>query len=102
MPTQGQRSFVRKLGDDPDWRAAAFLLERGYRERWGRAEPPQNSPTITLTDKQLTALLEALRYVEARHVTPPIEAEATRGCPATTSRDALHVKGLSLQATNGT
>jgi hypothetical protein len=54
---EGELNLVRKLEADPDWRAAAFLLERGYRERWGKAEPPRSRPTITLTDEQLTALL---------------------------------------------
>jgi hypothetical protein len=35
---EGEVNLVRKLEADPDWRAAAFLLERGYRERWGRAK----------------------------------------------------------------
>jgi hypothetical protein len=76
---EGEGNLVRKLEADPDWRAAAFLLERGYRERWGRAEPQQNSPTITLTDDQLQALTEGLRYVRARDVTPSIETQATSG-----------------------
>ena len=41
---EGELNLVRKLEDNPDWRAAAFLLERGYRERWGKAEPQQSSP----------------------------------------------------------
>ena len=53
---EGELNLVRKLDDDPDWRAAAFLLERGYRERWGKEEPQQSSVTITLTDEQLAAL----------------------------------------------
>jgi hypothetical protein len=76
---EGELKLVAKLEADPDWRATAFLLERGYRERWGRAEPQQSSPTITLTDEQLQALTDGLRYVQARDVTPPIEAPATSG-----------------------
>src|SRR5262249_54763403 len=53
---EGELNLVRKLEDNPDWRAAAFLLERGYRERWGKEEPQQSSVTITLTDEQLAAL----------------------------------------------
>jgi hypothetical protein len=80
---EGELNLVGKLGDDPDWRAAAFLLERGYRERWGRAETQQSSPTITLTDEQLAALTEGLRYVHTRNVTPSIEAQVSNGRGAT-------------------
>jgi hypothetical protein len=83
---EGELNLVRKLEADPDWRAAAFLLERGYRERWGKAEPEQSSPTITLTDEQLAALVEGLRYVRARDVTPPIEAQAGSGSGETSAK----------------
>jgi hypothetical protein len=76
---EGELKLVAKLEADPDWRATAFLLERGYRERWGRAEPQQSSPTITLTDEQLQALTEGLRYVQARDVAPSIEAQPSSG-----------------------
>ena len=76
---EGELHLVAKLEDNPDWRAAAFLLERGYRERWGQAEPQQSSPTITLTDEQLQALTEGLRYVRARNVNPSIETHVTSG-----------------------
>jgi hypothetical protein len=76
---EGEVNLVRKLEADPDWRAAAFLLERGYRERWGKAETQQTSVTITLTDEQLQALTEGLRYVHTRNVTPSIEAQASNG-----------------------
>jgi hypothetical protein len=71
--------FFPRYEDDPVWRAAAFLLERGYRERWGKKEPQQSSVTITLTDEQLAVLTEGLPYVQARDATPPIEAQATNG-----------------------
>jgi hypothetical protein len=80
---EGELKLVAKLEKDPDWRAAAFLLERGYRERWGKAEPQQSSPTITLTDDQLAALLDGLKYVRARNVTPPIEVQAGNGSDET-------------------
>jgi hypothetical protein len=83
---EGELKLVAKLEDDPDWRAAAFLLERGYRERWGKAEPQLSSPTITLTDEQLQALTEGLRYVRARDVTPSIEAQASNGSGETPPR----------------
>ena len=70
-------NLVAKLEGDPDWRAAAFLLERGYRERWGKADPQPSSPT----DEQLAVLCEGLRYVRARDVTPPVETEATNESP---------------------
>jgi hypothetical protein len=76
---EGELKLVAKLKADPDWRVAAFLLERGYRERWGRAETQQTSVTITLTDKQLAALTEGLRYVHTRNVTPSIEAQVSNG-----------------------
>jgi hypothetical protein len=78
---EGELKLVAKLEEDPDWRAAAFLLERGYRERWGKEEPQPSSPTITLTDEQLAVLCEGLRYVRARDVTPPVETEATNESP---------------------
>jgi hypothetical protein len=81
---EGELKLVAKLEEDPDWRAAAFLLERGYRERWGRAELQQSSsPTITLTDEQLQALTEGLRYVRARDVTPSVETQASYGSDQT-------------------
>jgi hypothetical protein len=52
---EGELHLVAKLEDNPDWRAAAFLLERGYREHWAKEEPQQSSVTITLTDEQLAA-----------------------------------------------
>jgi hypothetical protein len=83
---EGELNLVAKLKADPDWRAAAFLLERGYRERWGRAETQQTSVTITLTDEQLAALTEGLRYVQARNVTPPIEAQVSSGSGETSPK----------------
>jgi hypothetical protein len=83
---EGEGNLVRKLEADPDWRAAAFLLERGYREGWGKAEPQQTGVTIKLTDEQLTALTEGLRYVQTRNVTPPIEAQAASGSELPTKR----------------
>jgi hypothetical protein len=71
---EGELNLVTKLEADPDSRAAAFLLERGYRERWGKEEPQQRSPTITLSDEQMTALLEGLRYcrrVRSPRALPP-------------------------------
>jgi hypothetical protein len=74
-------TLVRKLEADPDWRAAAFLLERGpARQRWGKSEEMTSAPvSIQLSNEQLTALVEGLRYVQARNVTPPIEAQAASG-----------------------
>ena len=83
---EGELKLVAKLEADPDWRATAFLLERGYRERWGRAEPQQSSPTITLTDEQLAALLDGLKYVQTRNATPPIETQASNGSELPTKR----------------
>jgi hypothetical protein len=57
------------------WRR--FCLSVGYPERWGKEVSQQSSVTITLTDEQLAALTEGLRYVRAGDVTPPIEARAT-------------------------
>jgi hypothetical protein len=83
---EGELKLVAKLEDDPDWRATAFLLERGYRERRGKAEPQQTSVTITLTDEQLAVLTEGLRYVRARDVTSPIETQASNGSELPTKR----------------
>ena len=66
---EGEVNLVRKLSSADDWRAASFLLERGYRERWGRDEQQQPSVAITLTDEQLQALTDGLRFVQARRVT---------------------------------
>jgi hypothetical protein len=83
---KGEGNLVRKLEADPDWRAAAFLLERGYRERWGKAETQQTRVTITLTDEQLQALTEGLRYVRARDITASIETNATSENRATSPK----------------
>jgi hypothetical protein len=42
--------------------------------------------TITLTDEQLAALVEGLRYVQARDVTPSIEAQASSGSGETSAK----------------
>jgi hypothetical protein len=83
---EGELKLVAKLEEDPDWRAAAFLLERGYRERWGKEEPQPSSVTITLTDEQMAALTDGLRFVQARDATPPIEAQAASGSELPTKR----------------
>jgi hypothetical protein len=51
------------------------LWDKGQRGSF----PVPTSVTITLTNEQLTALTEGLRYVRARDVTPPIETQATTG-----------------------
>ena len=83
---EGELNLVAKLEADPYWRATAFLLERVYRKRWGKAEPQQSSPTLKLTAEQLAALTEGLRYVRARDVTPSIETQATRGSGETSPK----------------
>ena len=70
---------MRKLEADPDWRAGAFLLERGYRERWGRNEQtPQATNVLVISEDTAAAMLEALRVAGARpllHETAPTDSE---------------------------
>jgi hypothetical protein len=71
--------LVAKLEADPDWRAAAFLLERGYRERWGRSDQSQQAqPVIVLTAAQVEQIADGLRYVRDREATPALVVDATR------------------------
>jgi len=59
---------------DEDWRAPAFILERRFRDRWGKNDQQQAAAvTINLTAEAATALIEALRCATAK----PIEAQAT-------------------------
>lgn len=59
---------------DADWRAGAFILERRFRDRWGKNDQPQAANvTIVLADTQQSALLELLRLSQAKDVTPTPE-----------------------------
>lgn len=66
---------------DEDWRAGAFVLERRYRERWGRHNDLQRAGmnvTLVLSEKDQEVVIELLKLANARSV----EATATPAAPA--------------------
>jgi hypothetical protein len=74
----GEVNLVRKLEENPDWRAGAFLLERGYRERWGKDTKDAAQPvTINVSPEIASAIIEALRVATATRVPPVIDATPT-------------------------
>ena len=63
---EAEVNLVGKLEADPDWRAAAFILERGYRERWGKDVQQTATVQIVIDADQAAAITEALRYTSAK------------------------------------
>jgi transposase len=73
---QSETRLVGKLQihADSDWRAGAFILERRFKERWGKPEnAAAPSTVITLPESVGTALVEALKMAAAIDVTPSKE-----------------------------
>ena len=66
---EGEVNLVAKLEADPDWRAGAFLLERGYRERWSK-DREQTIPEVIIhiPDSLANVLADALRVGRAQIV----------------------------------
>jgi hypothetical protein len=74
---EGEVRLVAKLEADPDWRAGAFLLERGYRERWGKdKEETQPSVTIYVSAETASAIVDSLRVATATTAQPLIDVTA--------------------------
>jgi len=56
-----------------DWRAQAFILERRYRERWGRQDAPTVAVQVVVSDALAAQLADAMRVAAAK----PVELEVT-------------------------
>jgi hypothetical protein len=69
---QAELNLVAKLAVDPDWRASAFVLERGFRERWGKGEQADRASVVVQIPESLAGVLsEALRIGSAHVVEAP-------------------------------
>lgn len=68
-----EAALVETIRVNPDWRAQAFLLERGPgRSRWGKQEQVQgNTNVIVLDSSALAGLTDALAVAAQRRLQPP-------------------------------
>jgi hypothetical protein len=73
--------LARKVEEktDEDWRAGAFVLERRYRERWGRDDKQNQGVNVTLVlgDKQQEILLELMKLGNAKQIETTASTENT-------------------------
>jgi hypothetical protein len=71
---EAEVSLAKMVATTPDdWRAQAFVLERRYRERWGRQDAPTVAVQVVVSDALASQLADAMRVVAAK----PIELEVT-------------------------
>lgn len=60
-------------GTSDDWRAQAFILERRYRDRWGKQDAPSVAVQVVVSDALASQLADAMRVVAAK----PLVLETT-------------------------
>ncbi len=60
----GEVGLVIKAARDGDWRAAAWLLERRFGERWGRRDRLEQVPEVKPTDEATDLDREIERLLE--------------------------------------
>src|SRR5262245_51778058 len=90
--------MVAKLNVDPDWRAGAFLLERRFRDRWGRHEhEPQKTNVLVVSEELAADILEALRVAGARHLPQETAPKILRKARHLESARVKHVVQPSLR-----
>lgn len=76
---EAEVSLARMVASTPDdWRAQAFVLERRYKERWGKQETTTNVVQVVVSDALVSQLSDALRVAQApQELVRTIEAQAS-------------------------
>jgi hypothetical protein len=73
---EAEVSLARMVASTPDdWRAQAFVLERRYRERWGKSDAPSVAVQVVVSDALAAQLADAMRVAQ---VPAAIEVTATQ------------------------
>jgi transposase len=65
-----------------DWRAQAFVLERRYRERWGKSDAPSVAGQVVVSDALASQLADAMRVAAPQLPAIEVSAEPSSTEPA--------------------
>jgi hypothetical protein len=84
---QAEVNLVAKLKADPDWRASAFVLERGFREHWGKGDQTERASVVIQIPESLAGVLADALRVGAAHA---IEVPAQRASAQKLEQEEKH------------